>query len=499
MLAKMRVRPAWILLLVIGCAKGDTETECLAGQRRCVEGAAQRCTDDGRWTLPQSCPEGSECRTGACVSACGDACLPGVSRCAPEGVQTCTAAEEDGCGVWGPPVPCEGGTVCQSGACLDDCAVGCNVGDGRCLGAYAFTTCTADGQCPGWADSNGCPDGEECSGGRCVFEGACSDQCREGELACFDGTNVQRCVRLETGCLDWAEPEACAEGAVCRPGQGCAVACADECGEGETRCFERGRQACVRGPAGCFVWGAVEACEAGTTCAAGDCVESCVDVCELGARRCTADAASVETCVREGGCTAWGAPLACNAGTACVGKGDCGVCTPGDREERTCGFCGNEARTCGGDGQWGDFGECGGQGECRAGAEEACGNCGVRRCGDDCRWGPCEGGGECRPGESRGCGNCGTQRCNDSCRWGGCDGQGVCAPGSSGACGECGMRSCNGSCQWEGCNNGDGRLFRDCNACGWQFCCPNGNWCNCAAHYPSRCGGRACVGSGQCQ
>jgi hypothetical protein len=495
----MRPYAAWIVLLLIGCAKGDTETECRPGQLRCLEGGAQACGDDGRWASPTACPQGTECRTGACVSLCGDGCAADEKRCAPEGgVQTCVVGD-DGCGVWGEAEPCAAGTTCMGGACVAGCPVDCQGGERRCTGDRASTTCALGGDCPAWAAPEACAADLSCSGGQCVAAGACTDQCDEGDADCFDATHEQRCERLDSGCLDWAAPVACPAQGLCEPGAGCGGggSCTDACAEGESRCAEGGRQTCARGEGGCLAWGAVEPCPAGKTCAAGECADSCVNACELGARRCTADGHAVETCVGEGGCTRWGAPLACPGETLCVGDGQCGVCMPDASEMQACGACGHQGRTCSAQGQWSDWGSCDGQGECQPGETRGCGNCGTQRCGDDCRWGACEGSGECQPGQTRGCGNCGTARCDGSCHWGGCEGQGECAPGSTGACGQCGMRSCNGACHWEACNNGDGTLWRHCNQCGWQFCCPNGDWCNCAAHFG--CNGGSCVGAGVCQ
>ena len=239
------------------------------------------------------------------------------------------------------------------------------------------------------------------------------------------------------------------------------------CEDGLWRCAPGGRQPCVLAEPECAVWGAIEACAEGTACEQGECAAApCEDACEAGARRCTEG--GVQSCVRTEACTAWSDPVACPDGTACAGAGECGVCVPGADEERACGDCGAERRVCGDDAQWAAWGGCEGQGACRAGAQEACGRCG-------------------------------TRTCNAQCAWGGCEGQGPCARGETGACGQCGMRSCDGQCQWGGCNNGDGTLWRRCNACGWQFCCPNGNWCNCDAHFPASCPGQSCVGSGVCQ
>lgn len=80
-------------------------------------------------------------------------------------------------------------------------------------------------------------------------------------------------------------------------------------------------------------------------------------------------------------------------------------CTEGDTENRTCGNCGTETRTCGANCLWSDWSDCTGEGQCSAGTEETqnCGDCGTqtRTCTQSCTWedwtacaGPDPGGGE---------------------------------------------------------------------------------------------------------
>jgi len=143
-----------------------------------------------------------------------------------------------------------------------------------------------------------------------------------------------------------------------------------------------------------------------------------------------------------------------------------GVCTPGQTQSQDCGNCGTKKRTCDGNGQWGDWSGCTGQGDCAPGSKDSksCGTCmvQVRTCSGQCAWGAwsdCQKAGACVPGEgqTQGCGNCGAQDrgCQGDCQWGGwgpCQGEGPCAPGQTAeeGCGDCGARgrSCNGSCQW---------------------------------------------------
>ncbi|MCK6574002.1 hypothetical protein L6V77_23225 [Myxococcota bacterium] len=481
------------------CAKFTEEPVCRPGERVCESGAARFCDDRGRLSVPEICPQGTECVAGTCRSACGNACRPGERRCSPAGPQTCERAALDGCGAWGEPDPCGIGERCVDGTCRTSCPVQCDAGQTRCVGPDAFVTCDTSDACPKWVDWQGCPPDPEggiqiCTGGLCHSQGSCADQCREGEVVCLTEVQSQLCARTAEGCLDWAVPLDCPVEERCVEGRGCGAVCQDECAIGELRCEGRGRQACVRGPDGCTAWGAIEACPG--ECVQGECAEICQPECREGTRRCGPEG-GVEACEPGDDCPVWGEETPCPPGQSCAGEGVCGTCDPGAVERQGCGNCGTQERTCGADRQWTPWGACSGEGECVAGAEEACGRCGVRRCGMDCRFSACEGEGVCAPGETRACGNCGRETCQAQCQWGGCDGQGVCSPGQVGDCNECGHRGCTGQCTWEGCGNGDGTLFRRCRDCGWQFCCPNGDWCNCAAHYA--CGAGSCTADGFCR
>ncbi len=82
-------------------------------------------------------------------------------------------------------------------------------------------------------------------------------------------------------------------------------------------------------------------------------------------------------------------------------------CTPGNTEDRVCGDCGIETRSCLADGTWDAFSPCSDEGECSPGDEEGrpCeGGAEQRTCEATCMWsayGPCEGG--CASGETEPC------------------------------------------------------------------------------------------------
>ena len=445
----------------VGVACGENR-DCTEGERRCIGDRPQTCIGDGVWGLPRDCA--GQCVNGSCQSPCPEgACLPDTVRCAPEGLQTCER-REDGCGAFGLPVPCALGARCVDGACRADCASDCTPGERRCGSAAEVATCVVRDGCPVLEGTETCGGGTLCSDGDCLPPGACEDACPQGQVVCRDAAFAQRCERLPSGCLDWGDPLPCDAGQTCRVGEGCVQTCRDECAAGAVRCAEGGAQRCVAGPDGCEVWGAVVACAPGEACEAGACVDRCPGACVEGTARCSAFGR--EVCEVRGGCPTFVA-APCPNGQPCLGDGQCGDCRPGAFQEEDCGNCGVRTRTCDAQGRWGSFGACGDQGECAAGTQRACGNCG-------------------------------RQTCTAACTWGACEGGGACAPGETGSCNDCGTRTCNGQCQWDACGNGEGTLWRRCNACGWQFCCPDGDWCNCASRFECP-GAQRCVNPGVCQ
>ena len=110
-------------------------------------------------------------------------------------------------------------------------------------------------------------------------------------------------------------------------------------------------------------------------------------------------------------------------------------CAPGGTEERPCGLCGQEVRTCDAMGAWGAWGACEGVGVCEPGAEElrACGETGSqsRSCQNDCSWGEFSDCIQCDEGAEEACysgpeGTRGVGQCTVGLR--------VCSRGSWSAC-----------------------------------------------------------------
>ncbi|MGB0647818.1 MAG: hypothetical protein ACPGQS_11615 [Bradymonadia bacterium] len=441
---------------------GISDRECLSGERRCTEqGLAQLCDANGRWAQPEQCATGA-CLRGRCQASCGDGCTTGEVVCAGSATQRCEDAG-NGCGVWGELEPCPDGLSCRSGSC--ECRATCMVGQTLCVGEEAVRTCSESG-C--WNPVEACPRGEICTGGICQQEGPCQDACRVNQIVCVGESEFQTCQRQANGCLDFSPAEYCPPDMLCQANQGCqSAACPTEaCTVGETRCMSNAIQICETDAQGCAIWGRRIGCDFGEICNAGECEEQCVDECTVGQTRCGLSGA-IEQCELTNGCGTWTIDRTCPSGQSCLAGGTCGECTEGSTEAQPCGNCGERSRTCQ-NGLWSEWSQCTSEGPCIQGSQRICGNCGLQQCNDQCEWGACTGEGECTAGEIASCGECGQRRCGDQCQW------------------------------TEPCNNGAGTLYRQCLDCGWQFCCPDGDWCPCEGHYPELCGAGICTQAGFC-
>lgn len=132
----------------------------------------------------------------------------------------------------------------------------------------------------------------------------------------------------------------------------------------------------------------------------------------------------------------------CGSGSACV-DGQCSACIPGVIDYEMCDvMCSAKMRVCDPLGSWGLWSDCVDDAlcqptavvstsqcptfECRPGDvfSESCGNCGEQYnvCDGQCVWeeGRCVNQGVCAPGLVQTCGENGLRRCRDSCRWGSC-------------------------------------------------------------------------------
>ncbi len=184
-----------------------TSRVCAPGTLQCVEGARQRCSDDGTTYSPLPCPTAPNG-----VSRCGDT-VSCVLSC-NEGFRDCNGASSDGCevnvresssncGTCGNA--CPSGTMCSGGSCASTCTgLLCS---GACVDpASSSTHCGACG--------NACS-GRPNSMGQCVG-GACRLTCTPGFGDC-DGNLATGC---ETNGL--TNPSHCGGcGLACAAGQTC--------------------------------------------------------------------------------------------------------------------------------------------------------------------------------------------------------------------------------------------------------------------------------------
>lgn len=442
-------------------ADASASMECLPRERRCLSDTeAQECSDLGRWNAPTSCAE-SRCERGRCNGYCGDGCIVGELGCAGDAPQRCEL-DEQGCSRWRIGSTCPPDTPCVNGACT--CASKCMVGEVLCAGEGASRRCQSSG-C--WTAPEPCAASEVCIGGVCQVAGSpCSDQCREEQVVCVSEYAYQPCERQANGCLDFSTSVQCPAGMSCDPDQRCRSAICENivCAIGETRCDQNAIQICEPDRSGCPSWGRRVSCDTNEICQDGSCDYQCDPVCQLGTVRC-ADAGEIERCEQVNGCANWSYSGRCEADQVCLPGGRCGQCAEGQTNNRSCGGCGLQHQTCIG-GRWS-------------------------------AWSDCPVG--CTPGTERVCGNCGIQICDEACEWTSCLGEGPCARGALELCGECGQRQCGNDCEWlSECNNGDGTTFRACRDCGWQFCCPEGDWCTCEGRFEDRCSPLACGTDGFC-
>ena len=163
-----------------------TPLACTAGQLTCINGKLAECDPKFGW-LVESCPEGTVCLDGQCLST---ACQPLSARCQEDGVQICAP---DGFG-WSNVMPCPDDTICQEGVCVPmDCEPGLSI-----CAENTVLTCAEDGL--SWL-------AEECDEDQICFEGQCiecvKDSDCEAELSCVDGL----CLLAELAILTTSLPD----------------------------------------------------------------------------------------------------------------------------------------------------------------------------------------------------------------------------------------------------------------------------------------------------
>jgi hypothetical protein len=307
---------------------------------------------------------------------------------------------------------------------------------------------------------------------------ATTDGCqKEGELRCAIGSEVgrQRCVAGQ-----WQDAPSCPESSVCQRSGAEVGTCAeveDRCPELEEGVYCDGAlmHTCDAGEeASSQMCGSPELCEAGR-------MEGSCPKCLGGEYRCRGT--RLERCGKDG---TWELESVCDADASCdASMGVCvseaaessdgpvaGTGADGDKappgnmmcsgpESQACGNCGMQTRTCDtSTGQWSDWLECSGEGECKSGETGTCGTGGTKTCGSGCRWETACTGQECSGPLTQRCGRCGsgmqTRTCDSNTgqpsAWMVCEGEDGCTPSTSQACaGANQVQRCTASCTWGPC------------------------------------------------
>ncbi len=287
------------------------------------------------WTAPASCPDGTTCSAGRCRAKCASECAPaGATRCRANAVVTCADRDRDGCLEWGDPKTC-GREDCVLGHCEPGCRNECSTPEATACDGDSLLACAdVDGdRCLEWSDPVPCPEGFTCANGRCAR--ACVPECSvEGALACDGPFAWRACGHADADrCLDWGPPQACEPGSTCAAGA-CAERCRSECTVlGATEC--RGEMLRTCGDAngdGCLEWSSATPCPEGTLCSAGECRTTCRSECPR-ADATVCDTGRLRTCgdVDGDGCLEWGSAVSCPRGRACAN----GACQAGGGVECT--------------------------------------------------------------------------------------------------------------------------------------------------------------------
>jgi hypothetical protein len=278
------------------------------------------------------------CFTHACVAKLGCVAVEFVAGASCDDgdpctmSDTCVAGEDGARGCAGAPVPIDDGDPCTADACVDGAVshapldgVVCDDPDDLCVGAGLCDAGVCD-----LAVIVSCDDGDPCTVDTCeAATGTCAHALAPTGTACDDGDACTTADACDAGlCLGATVADCCGNG-VCEAGESCACGdCAGEsCDDGDA-CTSG--DVCQGGACGgatvadCCGNGA---CEAGEGCGCSDCEgESCSD-----AGACVSDA----TC-QGGACTGTTVADCCGNGACEAGEGcacaDCegAACEDGD-------------------------------------------------------------------------------------------------------------------------------------------------------------------------
>ncbi|MEF8846815.1 MAG: PKD domain-containing protein [Candidatus Paceibacterota bacterium] len=277
----------------------------------------------------------------------------------------CGDYDSDSCLEWSSNYYCSSGEVCSNGSCVQEqtCSDQCSYGDQECTGNDSYHTCGDydSDSCLEWSSDYYCSSGETCSGGSCIQEQTCSDQCTYGAQECAGDDSYHVCGDYDSdSCTEWSSNYYCNSDETCSGGE-CVTTCTDQsyqscynddlywydsCGQRENKSEECGSDSwtdeyrCMNNwvqrkkhKKGCsysscynyYNWENYEECGTNETCSNGSCVQeqTCSDQCSYGDQECTGND-SYHTCgdYDSDSCLEWSSNYYCSSDETCSG-GSC--------------------------------------------------------------------------------------------------------------------------------------------------------------------------------
>jgi hypothetical protein len=191
----------------------------------CYSGACVRCIEDA------DCDDSNPLTQDACANpglpssycennlVCTSDCLIGQKKCSDNGFQTCGNYDSDSCYEWSQVASCPIGTTCSNGECLSTCSNECTSGQKKCVGNgyqicgnYDFDSCLE------WSQTNACSLTQTCSNGECISQPTCQSACTYGSRKCVDN-GYQICGNFDSdNCYEWSLVTQCGLGSSCTGG-----------------------------------------------------------------------------------------------------------------------------------------------------------------------------------------------------------------------------------------------------------------------------------------
>lgn len=319
-----------------GTCSSTCQDDCQAGQKICQDAGWRQCGNYDAdpcldWSGVTNCASWEVCESGACVTACTDACHTGDKQCSGDGFDVCGNYNADPCLEYGGHIACDSGKVCQNGVCVENCQNECTTGgQRRCdpQGTAAYQVCgNWDGDsCLEWSPAlTNCDAGQSCTDGIC--NDTCADECQTGQRIC-DGSGWKQCGNYDSDpCLDWSTTTNCQSWEVCSNGQ-CVINCSNECNvSGQQLCVDNvSYHVCGNHDVDpCLEWSQPVGCGTSKKCdaATGTCVDDCTNECsQNGTQQCAGDGYDVCGNWDTDSCLEWGNHQQCTGGTTCS-NGQC--------------------------------------------------------------------------------------------------------------------------------------------------------------------------------